>query len=113
MVNGAELVNLVVLLELVVVVLQLLVVLDLDGHVVQAQAALDHFLRAFLGLEQGQVVVDAAAGQERAEARPLHGNLESQHFGVEARGRFLILDVDNQMPDSLRLRHYSLRVDSC
>ena len=109
-VDGAELVDLVVLLELVVVVLELLVVLDLDGHVVQAQPAVDDFLRPFLGLEQGQVMVDAAAGQERAEPRPLHGDLESQHVGVKPGRRFLVFDVDNQMPDPLRFRHRSLRM---
>ena len=56
-------------------------------------------------LKQGEVVVDLAAGQERAHSGTFQGNLKSEHFGVELNRCGNVSYVKNQVADSFWLCH--------
>ena len=92
-------------LQLVVVLGEHVEVFHLKGHVVQPQRAFLDRLGVGRSLEQGQVVVDLAAGEEGAEPGAVYGNFKPQDFGVELRRGFLVAHVDYQMPHSLGLDH--------
>src|SRR5262245_40671419 len=82
------------------------VALHLERKVVQPDLPLLCWLRALRRFEQGEVVVDNAAGQKGPRAiGTIPGKLETYHIPVELRGPLHITDIEYQMADLLRYTH--------
>ena len=79
-------------------------VLDLNGEVVEAELSLGDGESVLGSLEQGQVVVDLAAGEEGAGGAG-QGDFKPQDFGVELGGSLDVLYVQDQVTNALGFRH--------
>ena len=58
-------------------------VFHLQSHVIQTQGPFGNRGGVWSCLEQGQVVVNLATGQERAHSGAFQGNLKPEYLGIE------------------------------
>ena len=79
-------------------------VLDLHRNVIEAEVSGRRGVDRCL--EQRQVVMDLAAGQEGA-VTALARDLEAQYFRVEPFGHRKVLDVEDYVTDALGSNHWS------